>query len=200
MMFDPARAQNHAPIDLADTADAPQIDPYKYTPVEGVAATSTGHHDQGQYGNYNAYDNYGNQQQMVQTGYGPATVSGTSESGYVNAAGVGAGAGIASGVSRATSSSATSAGYAGRGSGYPSPGGAPAGYGMAGPVSGPSSGPSDQSHMSGKQLEAYQDRQRLAVQNPSGPGGVTVHQDGGAFTEAQASGAEIPPTYDSIRR
>jgi hypothetical protein len=161
---------------------------------------STAPHDQAQYGNYNNYDPYGNQQpQMAQTGYGPGpttTVSGTSESGYANAAGVGAGAaGLASGVSRATSSSATSAGFAGRGSGYPG-GGAPGGYGMPVPMPGSSSGPSDTSHMSAKQREAYQESQRLAVQNP----GVTVHQDGGAYNDAQASGSEIPPTYDSIRR
>ncbi|BEJ11333.1 hypothetical protein CspHIS471_0107550 [Cutaneotrichosporon sp. HIS471] len=185
MMFDPARAQNHAPIDLADTADTPQVDPYKYTPVEGVAATSTGHHNQAQYGNYNAYDNYGNQPQMAQASYGPATASGTSESGYANAAGVGAG--VASGLSGPTSSSGTSAGYAGMASGYP----------MAVPTG---SGPSDMSHMSPKQREAYEESQRLAVQNQSAPAAVTVHQDGGAFTEVQSSGAEIPPTYDSIRR
>lgn len=196
MQFDPARAQNHAPIDLADSAAAPQIDPYGYTPVEGVASTAAGPRDQAQYGNYNAYDNYGDQPQMAQAGYGPTTVSGTSDSGYANAAGVGAG--VASGVSGATSSSATSTGYAGRGASYPS--GAPSGYGMPIPMPGSSGGPSDTSHMTGKQLEAYQEQQRLAVQNPSAPGGVTVHQDGGAFTEAATSGSEIPPTYDSIRR
>ncbi|BEI80252.1 hypothetical protein CcaverHIS002_0107810 [Cutaneotrichosporon cavernicola] len=194
MMFDPARAQNHAPIDLADTADTPHVDPYKYTPVEGVAATSTGHHNQAQYGNYNAYDNYGNQPQMAQASYGHTTVSGTSEPGYANAAGVGAG--VASGLSGATSSSGTSAGYAGMGSGYPA-GNAPSGYPMAVPTG---SGPSDMSHMSPKQREAYEDSQRLAVQNQGVPEAVTVHQDGGAFTEVQTSGAEIPPTYDSIRR
>lgn len=46
--FDPARAQNHAPIDLSDTA-APAIDPYEYQPVQGVAATSTGSPEMSQY-------------------------------------------------------------------------------------------------------------------------------------------------------
>lgn len=196
MMFDPSRAQNHAPIDLAETESTPQVDPYKYTPVEGVAATSTGHLNQGQYGNYAAYDNYGNQPQMEQTSYGPTIVSGTSESGYPNAAGVGAG--VPQAVSGTTSSSGTSAGYVGMGPSYPA--GNP-GYGMPVPmVAANTSGPSDMSHMSPKQQEAYQESQRLAVQNQTAPANVTVHQDGGAFTEAQASGSEIPPTYDSIRR
>lgn len=194
--FDPARAQNHAPIDLADTDGAPQIDPYKYTPVEGIAATAAAHQDLHSDQQYNGYNAYGNQPQMAQAGYGPASVSATSESGgYLNAAGVGSG-----GMSRATSSSATSAGFAGRGSGYP--GGAPSAFPMP-MTSGPattSSGPSaDAPHMSAKQLEVHNERQRLAIQNQS-PSAVTVHEDGGAFIEADASGSEVPPTYDSIPR
>lgn len=156
--------------------------------MEGVASTAPAHQDM-----HGHYDAYGNQQpQMAQAGgYGPS-VSATSESGYNNAAGVGAGA-----LSHATSSSGTSAGYAGMGAGYQGAGG-PSAFPMPMPSSHTattSSGPSaDTSHMSAKQYEAYQERQRLAVQNPSGPSGVTVHQDGGAYVEADASGSEVPPT------
>jgi hypothetical protein len=46
--------------------------------------------------------------------------------------------------------------------------------------------------MTAKQLEAYQENQRMRIQNPEA---VTVHQDGGAYTEAgPSSGSEIPPT------
>ena len=110
------------------------------------------------------------------------------------------------GLSRApTSSAATSAGYAGYGAGANAAGMAGYGAGMnafpeprtqsgSSPIS-PNS--SQGAPMSAKQLEAYQEAQRFRVQNPSaGPsGGLTVHEDGGAYSEAGPSdGNEIPPT------
>lgn len=100
--------------------------------------------------------------------------------------------------SHGTSSATSTAGYAGFGAG--------GGYGAQAVTAFPQAvatgaGP----EMSEKQREAYQESQRFRVQNvtsptagPSSaavpPAPVTVHQDGGAFVEADASGAEIPPT------
>lgn len=172
-------------MDLADDGGVPTIDPYHYTPVEGVAATQPSQMSHGS-------------QQMAQA-Y-PASVSNPSDSGR-------------GGVSRATSS-ATSAGYAGYGAGaaglagvgagagglnFPSP--HPSGQPGSPPMSPP---PGATAAMSPKQLEAYQEQQRFRIANPSaasapGPSGVTVHEDGGVFEEP-TQGSEIPPTYDSIRR
>lgn len=153
--FDPARAQNHAPIDLSDTA-APAIDPYDYQPVQGVAATSTGSPEMSQY-------YHGSSE-----GYNPAAPSTHATSSTGGYAGLGAGAaGLGAG------------GFAGAGAGHSAfPSAAPTG-------------------MTAKQQEAYREQQQFHVQNPgdaSGSGPVTVHTDGGAYNEVQASGNEIPPT------
>lgn len=131
-------------------------------------------------------------------GYGYGASATTSESRY------------ADGVSR-NPSTAASTNYAGLGAGYAAAEGAqnfpqahPTGEGSS---SGAQAVPPMEAGMSSKQREAYQESQRFHVQNPSNPyageaapGPVTVHTDGGAYTEAQTSAPEIPPTYDSIRR
>lgn len=51
--------------------------------------------------------------------------------------------------------------------------------------------------MTAKQQEAWREQQQFHVQNPneaSSSGPVTVHTDGGAYNDLQASGNEIPPT------
>lgn len=161
--FDPARAQNHAPIDLSDTG-APAVDPYDYQPVQGVAATSTGSPEMTQY--YHQPEGY--------NPHAPSSHATSSTGGY---AGLGAGAaGLGMGAAYAGATGAGAGGSAGAGhSAFPSA--APTG-------------------MTAKQQEAYRERQQFHVQNPgdSSAGPVTVHTDGGAYTEAQASGNEIPPT------
>lgn len=180
MMFDPTRAQNHAQVDLADPG-APTIEPYYAGGVASTAATSP---------------------EMTQY---PRSAATTSEGNY--------------GAQDRDESTANSAGVAGRGAGayphgieqmpVPMPSGAAAGAGVGAMAGGA---------MGAKQREAYQEQQRFRVTNQGGPSGsggepmsptgttrsgpVTVHDDAGSVKEEDEPnlGAEIPPTYDSIRK
>lgn len=188
MMFDPNRTQNHAQVDLADPGER-TVEPF-YAP--GVASTAANSPEMAQY---------------------PRSATTTSDAAFE-----------AQGLSRGASS-ATSAGFAGRGAGaapqgmaFPTPNPAlpPIPTGVAtGATAGITGGA-----MSAKQREAYQEQQRLRVANqgeagysgsaePTSPTGtnrsgpVTVHEDARAAEEEDIGpslGAEIPPTYDSIRK
>lgn len=189
IQFDPSRAQNHGPVDLADNG-APTVDPYPYGGA-GVASTAAS-------------------PQMQQYNTAPPTAfSGSSESGYP----------AQQGVNRGPSSAASSAGFAGRGAnmhpseGYGYASGA-AGAAAAAPMMAAGASNQNQNNMTAKQREAFQHSQnRMRVHNdgPSGSAGygnqpmsptdtstsgdgVTVHQDGGEYDDAPELGKEVPPT------
>lgn len=95
------------------------------------------------------------------------------------------GAGVQRGPSTADTSS--TGGYAGLGAG--------AGFAGVGAHVFPSAAATGRT---AKQQEAWREQQQFHVQNPGEGGGsggpITVHTDGGAFNEVDASGHEIPPT------
>lgn len=177
--FDPSRAQNHAPVDLADTG--PQVEPF-YAP--GVASTAQHSPEMSQYNqsqpatsevNYPAYG-------AQNVSRGPSSASSAGYAGY--------------GTAAATTPTTP----------FPMPS-IPAGAAL-GPVVGGAAG-AGAAGMSAKQREAYEQRQRnyaggsgsggapMSPTGTSGSGGpVTVHEDGGALGEDDnvGGGGEIPPT------
>lgn len=226
-MFDPGRAQNHAPVDLAEPSS--NVEPY-YTP--GIASTATSHSpEMSQYPRSAATTSDG--------GYGPSDVSrGPSSASTAGYAGRGAQFGMTPTpnsappmpsmpeASQYVTGAGPGAGAAGYNAGHFGPAaGAVAGAAAAGAAGGA---------MSAKQREAYQERQRMQVANQnqqypnpygggSGSGGASggyaspsepmspttdggrqtvVSQDAGPAGDSEpfAQGGEIPPTYDSIRR
>lgn len=178
-MFDPSRAQNHGPVDLAD--NGPPVEPF-YTP--GVASTAQHSPEMAQYPHSQAatsesgYPAYGAQN----VSRGPSSAS---SGGY---------AGRGAGMSQPTTP-------------FPMPSipagvatGAAADHGMSAKQreayqeqqrfrvhnqAGPSGGPP------------------MSPSGTSGSGPVTVHEDGGVAGDDDNGpnfGSEIPPTYDSIKR
>lgn len=220
MMFDPARKQNHARVDLADENGPNTVEPF-YAP--GPASTAQGHSPEMQqyprsaaatsdsgaggygYGDHGVSRGPSSASTGGYAGFGAGGGYGNSipletmpeASNYVTGAGSGPGAGADMGSSAQAGSSSAGYGAAAAGAGL----GAAAGAAGAG--------------MSAKQREAYQERQRAHQQQQqygqagsSGDGAssptreTVVASDAGPYSDESpiAQGGEVPPTYDSIRR
>lgn len=190
IQFDPTRAQNHGPIDLADNG-APVVEPYRAPAVASTGASP----EMAQYPRSAATPSDGGYGQGVSRGPSTATSAGFA----------GRGAGPAGLESAAVSPSPPP---------MPSGGalGAAVGAGGAAGMGGAAGA------MNAKQREAYQEQQRFRVRDPYGQGqhgpaagssgiappmsptatsasgGVTVHQDGGVAEDDPNMGSEIPPT------
>jgi len=192
-MFDPSRAQNHGPVDLADPGPG-QVEPF-YAP--GVASTAAATSpEMSQYPHSAATTSEGN--------YGAQGVSRGPSSTGSSAGYAGRGAG----------------GYGMNPSSPPPLPTIPAG--VAAGAAGGVAGHEMMNAREAKQREAYQEQQRFRVQNqgygagpsasgaaspPMGPpigsesgGPVTVHEDAGLAGDDVPLAQEIPPTYDSIQR
>ncbi|KAL1409818.1 hypothetical protein Q8F55_003815 [Vanrija albida] len=174
MMFDPARPQNHAAIDLSDTAGAPTVDPYNYQPSSaGVASTSV---ETTQYGGPVSIPSGGPHSNAGFESRSHGTSSATSTAGY---AGFGAGGGYGAQALNAFPQAVATG-------------------------SGPEMSDKQREAYQESQRFRVQNvtSPTAGPSGPSAPPApVTVHEDGGAFVDTDTAGAtEIPPTYDSIRR
>lgn len=175
-MFDPSRAQNHAPVDLAD--NGPQVEPF-YTP--GVASTAQHSPEMSQY---------------------PHSQAATSEGGYPA---YGA-QNVSRGPSSASSGgfAGRGAGLTQPNTPFPVPMPAVHEGGQGGMSAKQREAHQEQQRFRVQnQAGGSGSGQPMSPSGTSTSGGpVTVHEDGGAADDDNvgAGGSEIPPTYDSIRR
>lgn len=187
-MFDPSRAQNHGPVDLAD--NGPQVEPF-YTP--GVASTAQHSPEMSQYPQSQAATSEGGY-----PAYGAQNVSRGPSS-----ASSGGFAGRGAGMSQPTTPFPMPTIPAGMAAGAGAGAGAAAGDGM--------SAKQREAYQEQQRFRVHNQAgpgpsggSPMSPSGTSGSGGpVTVHEDGGAAGEEDAGatlGSEIPPTYDSIRR
>jgi len=176
--FDPSRAQNHGPVDLAD--NGPQVEPF-YTP--GVASTAQHSPEMSQYNQSNPATSEGNY-----PAYGAQNVSRGPSS--ASSAGYGGRGGAA------TTSTPTTP--------FPMPS-IPAGVATGAAAGAGYEGMTSKQREAYQEQQRFRVHNQggagpsggapMSPTGTSGSGGpVTVHEDGGALDDDNAGGGEIPPT------